>query len=550
MKQRNQLLRLHYNNLMLPSPRHNSALEDFKRARRRAAAQEILRRFTGQPVTLLPFDEIYQNIPTQGSRERGLQEIPLKAIVGSMGRYTEFSRDFLPRSSALQGRWTRIKSAFRTPEDMPPIKVYQIGEVYFVLDGNHRVSVARQRGAHTIRAYVTELQTPVAISPNDDLDSIIINAEREKFIQRTQFSEEVVANVLRVSAPGKYRILEQQIESYIAQAEKGITWPQAARRWLEEVYQPIAEVIQAYQLLRDFPGRTVTDLYIWILQHQEALKETLGWGVAPEEAARNLAEQHSPRPNKVVARLGERLLGSLTPAPMESGPKTGEWRRQVTGLKRTRLFERVLVALSGSPESWQALQQAIHLAQREQATVLGLHVVAKEQHKKTPQIRAIEQQFHAYCQEAGLQDEFALAVGNFRANLEATLELLHANDIPVVLGTVASNLRDQEPLEEMMSSQKDSSPTTAAGRTYEQARAFLQDAQPGKARESFITARDLDGVRFRAPSELNTVIHEVATKSGVPVADIARAFDREARWGIQGATCFWSMYIQTPQDMP
>ena len=395
---------------MLPSTRYNAALEDFQRARRQAAAQAILRRLRGQPVALLPFEEIYQHLPTQGSHERGLEEIPLDAIVGSMGRYAEFSRDFLPRSAALQNRWARVKSAFRNLEEMPPIKVYKVGEVYFVLDGNHRVSVARQHGAKTIRAYVTELKTSVPITPESDLEEIIIAAERQKFLERTHLDRHYPALELEISSPGKYRVLEHQIEALCRDAGD-LTFRQAARRWYEEIYLPVVELIAVHNLLRDFPGRTPADLYVWITQHQQELESALGWAIAPEDAARDLADHHSSRPQKVMARWRERLLETLRPRSMEPGPKPGEWRRQVASLHRERLFERILVALSGTPESWQALDEALLMAQREEGLLLGLHVVATQRGKGSPAVQMLETEFRERCQRAGVQAEFAVVAG-------------------------------------------------------------------------------------------------------------------------------------------
>ena len=395
--------------------RYQTALDDFRRARRQAAAREILRRIKGQPVTLLPFDEVRQHIHPQWSMERGLQRIPLDAIVGSVGRYTEFTRDFLPRSPSLQDRWARVKSAFHNLEDMPPIKVYQIGEVYFVLDGNHRVSVARERGADEIRAYVTELHTDIPITPETDLRQLIITAERQHFMERTRLEELIPPSGLQVTSAGKYRILEQQIqalqEQYQRQQQKEISYPEAARLWYEQVYQPVAEVIQLHNLLQDFPERTETDLYIRITQHQQELQEELGWGVAPKDAARNLAEQYSPRPEKIVARWGERILGSLTPSVIETGPKPGEWRRKSTRLGSDQLFERILVALSGTSESWQALQQAARLAKKEKAALLGLHIVPQSEQAASSAVREIKARFQRICQEADVHGEFAIEAG-------------------------------------------------------------------------------------------------------------------------------------------
>jgi len=250
------------------------ALEDFRRARRQAATSAILRRFKGQPVTLLPFDEVLAHIKSEESHELGLHYITLDAIIGSVGRYTEFTRDFLPLRGSLRSRWARVKSTFGDMKDMPPIQVYKIGDAYFVMDGNHRVSIARQRGATEIRAFVTEISTSIEITPETDLDSIILAAEYEQFLEKTQLGSYAEGD-LRITSPGRYQIIEHEIEQIQFQQSEGkadILFPEAAKQWYQDYYLPVRSIIRTHDMLRDFPDRTETDLYVWIAQHQEKMK--------------------------------------------------------------------------------------------------------------------------------------------------------------------------------------------------------------------------------------------------------------------------------------
>jgi uncharacterized ParB-like nuclease family protein len=153
------------------------ALQDFRRARSRATMQQILARLTGRSADLLSYEEVRQKLKATGAGERKLEEIPLDSIVGSVARYHDFTRSFLPRQDSDESRWTRVRKAMTSSKPMPPIDVYQIGQVYFVLDGNHRVSVARQLGDTHIPAYVTELHTKVALSPDVEPDDLILKAE-------------------------------------------------------------------------------------------------------------------------------------------------------------------------------------------------------------------------------------------------------------------------------------------------------------------------------------------------------------------------------------
>jgi uncharacterized ParB-like nuclease family protein len=127
------------------------AAEDFRRARRDAALEDIMARFTGRSADLIPFEDVKQKLRVTSTSERGLQEIPLDAIVGSVGRYTDFTRSFLPRKSTDEERWARVQ-VYMNEAGFDPIEVYKVGDAYFVFDGNHRVSIARRQGMKTIPA--------------------------------------------------------------------------------------------------------------------------------------------------------------------------------------------------------------------------------------------------------------------------------------------------------------------------------------------------------------------------------------------------------------
>ena len=153
---------------MLPgNQRYFSALQDFNNARRKASIQEILARLTGKSSELLSYEEVAKKLKLNVRTESGIHDIPLKAIIGSVGRYTEFTRGFLPRKNGDQHRWARVKVVVDDPTGagLPPIDVYKVGEVYFVLDGNHRVSVARDEGFELISAHVIEVKTDIPVTP-------------------------------------------------------------------------------------------------------------------------------------------------------------------------------------------------------------------------------------------------------------------------------------------------------------------------------------------------------------------------------------------------
>jgi hypothetical protein len=186
--------------------KYNSSLEDFNVARRRASLQEILARVTGKSSELLSYEDVAQKLNLNVRSERGVLDIPLKAIIGSVGRYTEFTRDFMPLSSKDQQRWARVKRIIDDPESvgLPPIEVYKVGEIYFVLDGNHRVSVARSEGFEYISAHVIEVKTDIPITADIQPDDLIIKAEYADFLAQTGFADLCPGVDLSLSVPGQY----------------------------------------------------------------------------------------------------------------------------------------------------------------------------------------------------------------------------------------------------------------------------------------------------------------------------------------------------------
>ncbi len=389
-----------------------TALEDFRRARRDAAMEAIISRFTGRSAELLSFDAVRQQLKGTVSEPAGLQDIPLDAIVGSVGRYTDFSRTFLPRRESDKERWARVRVVVEGLGNFPPIEVYQIGDAYFVLDGNHRVSVMRKQGAKSIHAYVSKVRTRIPLSPDVQPDELILLAEYTEFLERTRLDITRPNPHLTVTAPGRYRILEEQIAAQqflLAQAQgHEVSFDDAATDWYDSVYLPVVQFIHERGILDEFPGRTETDLYVWISQHREQLTSELGWEVAPEAAAADLSEQHSPRPDRIVARVGGKILGALTPG--EAEPETGAWRRGRVA-QRDKLFADSLVAITGEADGWQVLDQAILIAQREGGRLLGLHVEPSGAKADSYQSQIARSEFEHRCEAAGVAGQFVVDVG-------------------------------------------------------------------------------------------------------------------------------------------
>ena len=278
-----------------------AAKNHFQQAHGRAQFRDFLACLGGRSNDLLPFDSLASalHVYQQISRPRS-EVIPLDKIVGSVGRYKDFTRDFLPRNPGLVQRWARIDAALDTPEGLPPIEVYKVGEVYFVADGNHRVSVARANGFGDIEAYVTEIPVDPGFEPGDTLDEAIIKAERTRFIAETEISDCYPHLDITFTRPGGFpQLLDHvQIHRRLMQREQDddttVSPTEAACDWYENAYLPIVESIRERQLLRRFPGRTASDLYVWIWGYIFQTYLESGERVTPEEGAQMLALQAEP----------------------------------------------------------------------------------------------------------------------------------------------------------------------------------------------------------------------------------------------------------------
>ena len=137
---------------------HDSAIDHFTSARRRAVVERFLAWLGKRSAALLCFEEVRDRRVPRDSRELGIQEIPLGSVVGSVGRCSDYTRGFMPLKDHDRLRWTRVMEAAMSALDLPPIRAYRVGETYYVADGHHRVSVARERGQAFIAAMVVDIQ--------------------------------------------------------------------------------------------------------------------------------------------------------------------------------------------------------------------------------------------------------------------------------------------------------------------------------------------------------------------------------------------------------
>ena len=269
--------------------------DDFLRARRRRAVSRIARRLRGEPGdvnVILPFEEVVQALGQIGERRLGLQVIPLDSIVGTVDRTREFDRQFRPTSGRGRVRWERVAAAMRRGESLPPIDVYRIGELHFVRDGHHRVSVARTLGRSDIDAYVTEITTRVPIDSALRPSDLLCKDHERLFYERVPLPAQARGRI-RVSDPLDYASLAEGVEAWGMRAmqERGAFMDRAdvAAEWYEHEYVPVVELLREAGLLG--PG-TETDSYQLLSSERYRLLRTHEWS---DEALETLARQAAKR---------------------------------------------------------------------------------------------------------------------------------------------------------------------------------------------------------------------------------------------------------------
>jgi hypothetical protein len=281
---------------------HEQSDRDFSRARRRAFLRRIgayLRRDPGSNQ-LLSFDEVKDALGAVSQVYVGMREVPVSKIVGSVGRHRDFDRAFLPSKPDLGTRWRRIDEIMDRGEELPPVSLYKIGDVYFVQDGNHRVSVALQRGVEMIDAEVIELRSRVPVDSALTARDLLHKLEHRHLLERLPFDRVLPEIEVRFSDVSDYRKLATYIEAHgfrVSQLWRRYVSPEEVLRdWYEYGYRPIAEMIREERILDAFPDRTELDLYLWIVDHRERLAlEMRDEKISPQAAKDDILKSASRR---------------------------------------------------------------------------------------------------------------------------------------------------------------------------------------------------------------------------------------------------------------
>ena len=297
---------------------NSTASDDFSRAKNKARMQTIMNALRWKNPNLLSFYEVTSLIKPKSETYLGMRTIPVEKIIGSEGRYHDFSAAFFPKREMLRHRWESIDSAVLDNVILPPISVYSLGGYYFVRDGNHRVSVAKSKGVEFIDAEVVELDSQIPLKPGmtmKELRAAAVDYERKNFIEQYK-PDYLPMDEIRFTTPGAYPEMVNHIlvhKYYINQDYPyEISFKEAAKSWYDNVYFPIVNEIRKQHLLSAFPGQSEGDMYMWIVRRWDEYKRVGNKNMTAAEAVRKIGRETGRNPFARFARYLKYYLQKLS----------------------------------------------------------------------------------------------------------------------------------------------------------------------------------------------------------------------------------------------
>lgn len=299
---------------------------DFDRARQKAFLHEMISVLGRRPNDLIPYHEMRQRLSPERESYRGLQTVPINQIIGSMDRFKDFDRAFLPRQRHTAGRWKNVDRAYYQDVTLPPIQLYKVGDVYFVKDGNHRVSVARQKGVAFIDAEVIEGHVRVPLQSSMRPTELLLQAEYAEFLRRTDLDRLRSDHDIRPTALGRYDEIWHDIQEHqewlTSIWHRPATVQEAVADWYDYIYMPIVRIARERGVLDRMRHHTEADIYLWVMRHRGELEQQLGLDVGPIASATDYAEIVAPSasPLSRLAERARRLLGEKSRHPRSIRP--------------------------------------------------------------------------------------------------------------------------------------------------------------------------------------------------------------------------------------
>ena len=275
------------------------AIQDFDRARARAFRRSLGTILTGRAHRLRSIEPTLRAAGLEGRSFGGVKEIPVDRIVGSVApdaKAADFDPAFLPINRRMRERWTRIYQAMVEGDELPPIDVYRVDDNYYVIDGHHRVSVARNLGRPMINARVINVRTRAPLGPDVNAESLLNAAEYAGFLEATQLHRTRPEARLECSRLGRYDEIMSHIigHRYFLSVEqhRDVALNEAAASWYEHVYHPIAAAIRKANVLEQLPGWTEADVYVEVTRRWLRLSQE-GEPAGPDPAVQALLAEHA-----------------------------------------------------------------------------------------------------------------------------------------------------------------------------------------------------------------------------------------------------------------
>ena len=264
---------------------------EFEEERQQAIRRDLTSRVTRKPRAAPPLSAVVEAAGIAGQVDRGIRQIRLDQIKGSEMRTEDFDASFQPRSRSLRPQWIQAFTLMEQGVEPPPIDVYQVGDNYFVKDGQTRVSVARHLGWDTILAHVVEVTTRAPLGSELNAEELLKAAEYARFLEQTQLDVNRPEARFEFSQLGRYDKLLEHIlgHRYFLGLQRGyeVPIPEAAMSWYDSVYRPVMEVARSHKLIERLPRWTETDIYLALTQLWLDLQEE-GLPSGPEVAANQL----------------------------------------------------------------------------------------------------------------------------------------------------------------------------------------------------------------------------------------------------------------------
>lgn len=387
---------------------YRKALDDFHRFRRKAAMERFWAGVRGESLDLLPYDEVSSKLRAVSQTNLGVQEVPLANIIGSVNRTSDFDRDFRPLSDDDQNRWANVKTVMTSSktQGVPPVSLYKIGDAYFVMDGNHRVSIANEMGMDSIEAYVTEVKTKVSLSSSFTLDELVEKAALADFLEDTHLDRILPGIDLSLKRIENYSLLKEHInvhQYYMGiEQNREVGFQEATVDWYDKIYTPVAEIIENSGLQHEYQELTTTDLYLWVLDQQQILQEEIGTSIKTENVVDYVASQDGKETSKTGTTTDEEREIILTESESQ---------------QPDCLFRDIMVSISESDSDWIALEQAMLVNRCSNGSILGIHVLSESSEQKEKDLLPDENEFSERISSRGMKGRLLTVSGDISKRL-------------------------------------------------------------------------------------------------------------------------------------